>query len=213
MARKKDPFNRSRSLHRQMMWRIAPIVIVGFVILTAMGAFLHRSNLEIQLKADLAGTLSQRNTIINNFFVKLNKDLTYLARVDASRKLGLYTIGSNVSRAGGIDWETTLSTEMLDIANEDPSFYRQISFSTTNGSVWVQINNNNGLLTTSFPAVSTQFTSDESFKSVKTNAALFTPIMYETGSDKTPVATLTAFMPVVEKSQNNRIIGMVLLRP
>src|SRR4051812_45018892 len=97
MARKKDPFNRSRSLHRQMMWRIAPIVIVGFVILTAMGAFLHRSNLEIQLKADLASTLSQRNTKISDFFTKLNKDLSYLARIDVTRKLGSYSVNASTS--------------------------------------------------------------------------------------------------------------------
>ena len=60
MARKKDPFKRSRSLHRQMMWRIAPIVIVGFIILTAMGVYLHRSNLNIQLQSDLADSLDRR---------------------------------------------------------------------------------------------------------------------------------------------------------
>src|SRR6185369_494298 len=92
MARKKDPFNRSRSLHRQMMWRIAPIVIVGFVILTAMGVYLHRSNLDIQLKGDLAESLDQRTKIADGFFAKLNTDLTYLSRIDASRKLGLYTL-------------------------------------------------------------------------------------------------------------------------
>src|SRR4051794_38995900 len=116
MARKKDPFNRSRSLQRQMMWRIAPIVIVGFIILTAMGAYLHRSNLEIQQKSDLAVGLNQRNAIINNFFVKLNKDLTYLSHIDASRKLGLYTLDPSVSHVGGLDWETSISAEMLDVA-------------------------------------------------------------------------------------------------
>src|SRR5687767_12072647 len=97
MARKKDPFNRSRSLHQQMMWRIAPIVIVGFVILTAMAAYLHRSNLELQLKNDLSSSLDKRNTIVNDFFVKLNKDLSYLARIDVTRKLGAYSVNASTS--------------------------------------------------------------------------------------------------------------------
>src|SRR5882757_1717054 len=105
MARKKDPFNRSRSLHRQMMWRIAPIVIVGFVILTAMGAYLHRSNLNIQLRSNLADSLDRRTKIADGYFTKLKSDVTYLSRLDSSRKLGLYTLDPSVSHIGGLDWE------------------------------------------------------------------------------------------------------------
>jgi len=76
MARKKDPLNKSKSLHRQIVWRIAPIVIVGFVVLTAIAASLHRSNLDIQLKANLSTSLDRRNTIVSDFFARLNADLT-----------------------------------------------------------------------------------------------------------------------------------------
>ncbi len=210
MARKKDPFNKSRSLHRQMMWRIAPIVIVGFIILTAMGTYLHRSNIEIELKNNLATTLDQRTRIADDFFAKLNNDLTYLARIDVTRKLGAYSIDPTTSAIGGITWETTLASEMLDIANQDTAFYTQMNFVTLKGSIWVQVTNKNGLLSSAFPTDNNQFASNPEFNSIKSDQITYTPVSYTTKGNNSVTATITAFVPVLE-SQTNRRLGVIAL--
>ncbi len=212
MARKKDPLNRSRSLHQQMMRRIAPIVIVGFIIMTAIAVLLHRSNLEIQIKSDLGHSLDDRSALVDQFFTKLESDLNYLARVDVSRRLGAYSIDPSTSPVGGITWETTLATDMVDVANENPSFYNQMSFVTVKGSVWVQVINKGGLLSTVFPSDNKDFTSDANFNSIKSNEITISSIVYGTGSDNKPTATITAFAPVVEKTQNNKLVGIIAVK-
>ncbi len=212
MARKKDPFNRPRSLHQQMMRRIAPIVIIGFVIMTAIGVFLHRSNLEIQLKNDLAHSLDERTALVDQFFTKLNNDITYLARVDVSRRLGVYSIDPSTEPIGGITWETSLASNMIDVANENPSFYRQMSFVTVKGSVWVQVVNRDGLITSSFPTANNEFAADPNFNSIKTNEITISSIVYGTTSNNTPTATITAYAPVIEKAGSNKVVGIIAVK-
>jgi len=176
-----------------------------------MGAYLHYSNFEIQLKADLAASLNQRSAIINDFFEKLNKDLTYLSKLDASRQLGSYSVDPSSSRAGGISWEGILASEMLDIANANPSFYRQMSFVTVKGSTWVQVANNNGLITSNFSS-NDSLAADPNFNGVQPNRVTIGSIVYGTTTDKKTSATITAFAPVVERFQENKLVGIIVLK-
>ena len=212
MARKKDPLNRSRSLHQQMMRRIAPIVIVGFIIMTAIGVLLHRSNLEIQLKTDLGKSLDERSALVDQFFTKLESDLTYLARVDVARRLGAYSVDPSTSPVGGITWETTLATDMVDVANENPAFYREMSFVTLKGSVWVQVVSTNGLISTNFPSDNHDFAADPHINSLQSNAITMSPVIYTTTNDRRQIATINAYSPVIEKTQSNKLVGIIVVK-
>lgn len=212
MARKKDPLNRSRSLHQQMMRRIAPIVIVGFIVMTAIAVLLHRSNLEIQLKSDLKQTLDERSALVDQFFTKLENDLNYLARVDVARRLAAYSVDPSTSPVGGITWETSLATDMVDVANENPNFYNQLNFVTVKGSVWVQVINKGGLLSTIFPSDNKDFAKDANFNSIKSNQITISSIVYGTSADNKPTAVITAYAPIVEKAQNNKLVGVIAVK-
>jgi len=212
MARKKDPLNRSRSLHQQMMRRIAPIVIVGFIIMTAIAVLLHRANLEIQLKNDLKQSLDERAVLVDQFFDKLHSDLNYLSRIDVARRLGAYSVDPSTSPVGGITWETALATDMVEVANENPTFYRQMSFVTLKGSAWVQVINKNGLLTTSFPSDNKDFVSNANFNSIKSDEVTLSSIVYGSTSDNKITSTITAFAPVLEKTQNNKRVGVIVVQ-
>ncbi len=212
MARNRDPLSRRRSLHQQMIWRIAPVVIVGFIVMTAIGVYLHRSSLETKLRGSLAASLTERSNQIDKFFTKLNSDLTYLSRVDVARRLGVYSLDPSNEPVGGITWETTLSSDMVDVANESTAFYREMSFVTTKGSVWVQVVNTNGILSSNFPADNNTFSNNPVIKNLNPNEISLSPVEYTTTNDRRQIATITAYAPVLEKSQSNTLVGVIVVK-
>ena len=75
MSRNKNRVSKPNSLQAQIMRRIAPIVIIGFVLMTLLGIILYRQNLETRVRGDLALKMDQKAVVVDEFFDKLPKVL------------------------------------------------------------------------------------------------------------------------------------------
>ncbi|MCA0458070.1 MAG: GAF domain-containing protein [Chloroflexi bacterium] len=212
MSRNKNRTRKSNSLQRQMMRRIAPILIIGFVVMTAIAVILYRQNLSSQVAGDLALTLDERAAIVDSFFNKLNADSTYLSRLDVSRELG--TVASNTGanrRTQAVQLQAKLADQLLEVANQNATFYNRMQFITVQGSVWVEINNERGFLTSSYPADNNQYAADPFFNAISREVTTYTPLSYNRTEPESPTASLTLFAPIIDRLQNNRTVGFIAL--
>ncbi len=170
-----------RPVHIQIMRRIAPIIVVAFVAFTIIGISVYQSNLNIRINQVHQTALEERANSVSLPIETAVNDATGLADSPVVRSYALQLVGNlQQGKDAPPANQTDMIQLMLNTLNQNQSLFFEALFATTDGTVWLDLSNQNGVIVTSTDAQPARLLGDTPFTNTQVgtnNGLTVTPII------------------------------------
>ncbi len=138
-----------RPVHSQIMRRIAPIIVLAFAAFAVIAVIVFYNSIRLRIDALHQDELNGRATRISDPIRRSIDDVLTLAAEDAAREFGAETktiVNPNdrtIPRS-----QRTLLQGFINLLNANPTGYFAVRFILPDGSIWSEVTNQNGILST-----------------------------------------------------------------
>jgi len=213
MVFKTPRIERNLPLHQQIMRRIAPILVLVFVLFSLAGTFLLYNGSTVSIQQQHFQLLTERSREVESLLEQVSADASALAGrapALAFAEEAVAEVDANPGSATLNQFE--LQRDFLRLLNERSGQYEQVRFVTVTGSVWTAVSVNNGVLNTDLRLKPAELKNDRVFQnSLNTARVTFSPITLRTDTAGASRIVMVAYAPVADLAMGGQIIGVVEL--